>query len=80
MLSGDVVVDDAGTAAFAVSFGGAAEFAQAASAGNQVADVGLLGEQHLQLKDVSLRKQVGGSLLEGGEAHKFHATQAAPLA
>jgi hypothetical protein len=80
VLLTDVVVDDVGTAAFPVAFGGAAEFTQASSARNQVASVGLRGEQHLQFKDFRFRKQIGGSLLKGGEAHKFHAAKAAPLA
>ena len=65
---------------FAVAFGGAAEFAQAAPAGNEVAGLGLHREVHLQFKDFRLRKKVGGGFLEGVEAHKFHAAHAAPLA
>jgi len=55
VLGMDVIVDDAGAAAFAPTLGGSAQFAKAATAGNHVARVRVDGELHLQFQDVRLR-------------------------
>jgi hypothetical protein len=72
VLGSNLIIDDSGATSLTPTFGRSAEFAKAATAGNQVARCRLDDELHLHLQDVGFGQKTRGRLLEGGESDEFH--------
>jgi len=72
VLRSDVLIDDAGAAPRAPTFGGSAQFTETAAAGNQVAQMRMRDEKHLQIQDVRFGKKTGDGFLKGRESDEFH--------
>ena len=72
MLRSDVIIDDAGAAPRAPTFGGSAQFTETAAAGNQVAQMRMRDEKHLQIQDVRFGQKTGDGFLKGRESDEFH--------
>jgi hypothetical protein len=72
VLRSDVLIDDAGAAPRAPTFGGSAQFTETAAAGNQVAQMRMRDEKHLQIQDVRFGQKTGDGFLKGRESDEFH--------
>ena len=72
VLRSDVIIDDAGAAPRAPTFGGSAQFTETAAAGNQVAQMRMRDEKHLQIQDVRFGQKTGDGFLKGRESNEFH--------